>query len=99
MRCVHLALAFALASAPAPASASPKARDDAPFDPASAGYELHWAETTIDHFNWQPQPGGTFRQRYYVLDTHWDRDTGPILFCEQTRLRPTRTPHVGPASS
>lgn len=52
------------------------------FDPAAAGFSLHWANATIDHFNFVPK-GPQFPLRVYVMDTHWDRETGPILFCKR----------------
>jgi hypothetical protein len=55
------------------------------FDPAAAGFTLHWANATIDHFNFVPK-GPQFPLRVYVMDQHWDRETGPILFCERTQL-------------
>ena len=41
-------------------------------------FKLHWANATIDHFGWQPL--GSFQQRFFVDDSHWDKAGGPILF-------------------
>jgi hypothetical protein len=61
-------------------SSSSSAGASVAFDPAAAGFKLYWANTTIDHFNFVPK-GPKFPLRVYVDDTHWDPETGPILFC------------------
>ena len=52
-------------------------------DPAELGFSVAWANVTVDHFHWQSEASGaagSFRQRYYTMDQHWERESGPILF-------------------
>lgn len=75
-----LAIASLLVSS-ALSGARAAADSQAVVDPAAAGFALHWANITIDHFNFVPK-GPDFPLRVYVMDKYWDRRTGPILFCE-----------------
>jgi pimeloyl-ACP methyl ester carboxylesterase len=51
---------------------------DAPL--VSPAYRELFFDQRLDHFRFDAQSSRTWKQRYLVDDSHWDRGTGPILF-------------------
>jgi len=43
-------------------------------------YRTEWYDQTLDHFGSEPTVPSTFRQRYLVNDTWWDKEKGPVFF-------------------
>lgn len=43
-------------------------------------YRTEWYDQTLDHFGSEPTVPSTFKQRYLVNDTWWDKENGPVFF-------------------